>query len=303
LSSKLAALAGALMGQVGGAIVGVVVGAGLAWAFGLVKGHETTAETKLETVLSDAAHQHLRPILNQRVDLKGTGKRARVMIFRSAKGGYEPTASSDLLRIYEQDGNDLNLVLSLHPTFHPKRNLPYELRRIRVGRFDDTTQQEVRFDMSPLYADTRIPHPVALLWDAAHKSYVLRPLLTKPPQLLPAPSPRSFARGLQDGYKPVDIDLDGGSVLQHVGGAQEFAVGQSRLAVAFVVRQPCNACSDGAYTVRVYSLDFQSAVVARACPPSLGVPTRRSTIIRFDGGPSMRQAVRTALHRKDLACP
>jgi hypothetical protein len=295
----------ALLGQVGGAVLGFVIGLALAWAVGLLKGRESTAEAKLEDVLSRASRQHLRPIFNREIDLKGTGKTARVLIFRAADDRYGLVNDSDRLLVYERDGNKLDLVLSVHPSFHPKRNLPFVFHRVRAGRFDETTQQEVLFDMSPLYADTKIPHPVALLWDASKRTYAVRPLLDSPPKL-PVPASRSFARGLRDAYRPTDIELDGGSALERVGGAQEYAVGSNRIAVAYVVRDLCNACAGGTYTVRTYSLNFQrDSRVARLCQEGrrVGHPTPKPKVFAFEKGPKMQVAVRAALKDRTLACP
>jgi hypothetical protein len=246
-----------LVSQIGGATIGFLVGLGLAWIIGLFQTSPQPIQVQLEDVLAQAARQHLRVVYNAAIDLKGNGSEARVLVFRGPYDRNGIVEGSDRLQVYESNGNHLVSVLTVRPLFRYGKSLLYNFNWRATGQFDETAETEVIFSLDPEYADTQLPHPVALVWDINAHAYVIRPLL---PRLvsIPRAAPRTFAAGLQRAYRPINVPLEGGGTLTDVGGTQAFAMTRSRLAAAYIVQLQCNACKGGVYEIKTFGLDFQN---------------------------------------------
>jgi len=198
------------------------------------------------------------------------------------------------LRLYEVVDKKLKRVLTFQPvTRH--QEVPYRIHFTTIGRFDNTDRTEVILSLEASYADTRVPRPIAIIWDASERAYVVRALLPKAPSLLRAPRD-SFAYYAQRLYRPIDIPLRGGGTLEDVGAAQEFAVRRSRLAAGYKVRQTCNACP-GVWEFKTWGLNFQRPQFSGYdCGQRFDAAGKRQRLlVRVDSAAAVRRGIRRAL--------
>src|SRR5947209_2639032 len=84
-----------LVTQTVGAVIGALVALGVAWILGAFEHSPQPIDVQLESVLAQAARQHFHVAYNDLIDLKGTGAKARVLVFRGRYGAHGYPEGSD----------------------------------------------------------------------------------------------------------------------------------------------------------------------------------------------------------------
>jgi hypothetical protein len=194
------------------AALGAAIALGVAWAVGQLGSKPAPIPEQLDQVLTDAANQGLRVAYSREIDLRGTGRPARVLVFRPALRQLHKR--SDELRVYEELDNRIRLVLTVRPLQQPDRG-PHRINFVAAGQFDSTDRREAILTLERTSQESQLLRPVVLTWDVSEQAYTLRGLLRdRPPLQRPRAGTLAFY-GWKE-YQPIDVPLTGGTTLRRL---------------------------------------------------------------------------------------
>jgi len=288
----------------------IVLGLLLAAGLGLVQlggRDDASISEQLADIRKEAASDSARTVVNERMDLRGTGEQAHLLVFRddrifsALEGGRVQYAPSDEIRIYEKADDELERRFRFQPEVPPTTKAPYVFRLASAEDLDGNGRPEVIGAYSRVAMGAFLPIPVVLSWDEASGDYVLHALLQRAPLLRRVAHPGVFGRTARSRYgRPVLLEDRWTRASVRGFGVESFALAVSDGAVRLIASYIQKAASHAArkrFEVAAWSLDLQRprpegfqchlfTASGRAGPPTIssagrGDDVRRQTLQRL----------------------
>jgi hypothetical protein len=248
-----------------GALVALII-AGVAGAIYVAATRDPSITEQLAEIRKEAASDSARTVVNRRMDLRGTGEKAHLLVFRddrvlSALGVRRVRfAPSDEIRIYEEVDGELRLRFRFQPEVPPSQ-APYVFTLESAGDRDGNGRPEVIGAYARVAMRAFMPTPVVLSWDDARGAYALYPLLYGEPSLRRVADPGLYGRTARSRYRrPVLLEDRRTTASVRGFGAESIALAVSDGAVKLMtsyVQQAATHAARKRFEVAAWVVDLQ----------------------------------------------
>lgn len=248
---------------------------------------------QLEAIRSTAADEGLQPVDDQVVDLRATGEKGHLFVFRNGlkSSAYRSKAApeSDEIRIYSDEDGALTQSFAFQPEFDARlgtdrvslHGVPVFFDLAEIADADGNGRPEVLGSFMPLAADTyeASPFPVVITWDDRQRSFRLFPLVDHPPRFRVKVGTRGlWGRSQSNTYRNKIVLTNKKSGLKFEGySALGFSLARTRLGdpailESFVAKGACHYCSQ-TLEIQMLTAEYQSPPETLPCLPLKGSKT------------------------------